>query len=245
MKKYLIFLLLIPILCVSSCKKEIESFIESSKVSCYEDLNTSSRTLYLNIYTSTNILNLQLKEHKNIESSDIVFKTTTKYIYKDIEVDAVFYQFKITFNKEQISITHLEFINNTEIYNIEIGKYQLVKQPPNDTLITGVIDIHENNFIIYIHNGFDRTIYLSKVSSYLINHEYIKIKKIVTNDAYIYEGNTRFFNNVTIDVPNHLLVISGMLKLEFTTNLKDYVIYIYYCYNRAIDVIQKEVIVNE
>lgn len=241
MKKYLIFLLLISLLSLSSCKKEKITFIESSKVSCYEDLNSSSRTLYLNIYTSTDILNLQLKNHKNIETSDIMFKAITKYLYKDQEVDAVFYQFKITFLKEQISITHLEFENNNDSYNLEIGKYQLIKLPINDTLITGVIDIHENNLVIYIHNGLDRTIYLSKISSYIINHDLIKIKKHIISDAYIYEGNTRFFNNVTISVPSNLLVVSGMLKLEFTTNIKDYVIYVYYCYNRAIDVIKKEV----
>ena len=241
MKKYLIFLLLISLLSLYSCKKEKITFIESSKVSCYEDLNSSSRTLYLNIYTSTDILNLQLKNHKNIETSDIMFKAITKYLYKDQEVDAVFYQFKITFLKEQISITHLEFENNNDSYNLEIGKYQLIKLPINDTLITGVIDIHENNLVIYIHNGLDRTIYLSKISSYIINHDLIKIKKHIISDAYIYEGNTRFFNNVTISVPSNLLVVSGMLKLEFTTNIKDYVIYVYYCYNRAIDVIKKEV----
>lgn len=242
MKKYLIFLLLALTILISSCRKEKVTFIESSKVSCYEDLNTSSRTLYLNIYTSTNILNLQLKEHKNIESSDIVFKTITKYLINDVEVDAVFYQFKITFYKEQIFITHLDFFNGNDIYNLEIGKYQLVKLPSNDNLITGVIDIHDNNLILYIHNGLDRTIYLTKVSSYLINHELIKIKKLILNESYIHEGNTRFFNNITINVPNDLLVVSGMLKVEFTTNVKDYVIYVYYCYNRAIDVIEKEVI---
>ena len=112
MKKYLIFLLLLTFIFIPSCKKDTITFIESSRVSCYEDLNTSSRTLYLNIYTSTNILNLRLKDHKNVETSDIVFKAITKYIYNDKEVDAVFYQFKITFNAEQISITHLDFLRS-------------------------------------------------------------------------------------------------------------------------------------
>lgn len=239
MKKYLIFLLLIFIIFTTSCKKDKIIFIESSKVSCYEDLNTSSRTLYLNIYTSTNILNLSLKEHKNIETSDIVFKAITKYIYNNQEVDAVFYQFKIVFYPSQASITHLEFINNNETFDVEIGKYQLVKMPINDTLITGVVDINDNNVVIYIHNGLDRTIYLSKVSSYIINHELIQIKKHAISESYIYEGTTRFFNHVTINVPTNLLVVSGMLKIEFTTYIKEYVIYVYYSYNKAIDAIKK------
>lgn len=236
MKKYLIFLLLTLCIFTTSCKKDKITFIESSKVSCYEDLNISSRTLYLNIYTSTNILNLSLKDHKNIETSDIIFKTITKYIYNDIEVDAVFYQFKITFNPYQASITHLTFLNNNDSYDVEIGKYQLVKMPVNETLITGVVDINDNNIVIYIHNGLDRTIYLTKVSTYLLNHEYIKIKKHSVSESYIYEGTTRFFNNVLINIPSNLQVVSGMLKIEFTTNIKDYVIYTYYSYNKTIEV---------
>ena len=103
MKKYLIFLLLTFTIFLTSCEKDNITFIESSKVSCYEDLNNSSRTLYLNIYTSTNILNLSLKEHNNVETSDIVFKAVTKYLYNNEEVDAVFYQFKITFYPNQVS----------------------------------------------------------------------------------------------------------------------------------------------
>lgn len=238
MKKYLIFLLLSLLIFTTSCKKEKVTFIESSKVSCYEDINSSSRTLYLNIYTSANILNLSLKEHKNIENSDIVFKTITKYIYNNVEVDSVFYQFKITFFPHQASITHLTFINNLDSYEVEIGKYQLVKMPLNDSLITGVVDINDNNIVIYIHNGLDRTIYLTRVSTYLINHELIKIKKHIISDSYIYEGSTRFFTNVTINIPTELLVVSGMLKIEFTTNIKDYVIYVYYSYNKAQEVIK-------
>ena len=30
----------------------------------------------------------------------------------------------------------------------------------------------------------------------------------------------------------------GMLKLEFTTNIKEYVIYVYYSYNKAIDALK-------
>ena len=110
--------------------------------------------------------------------------------------------------------------------------------PINDTLISGVVDINDNNVVIYIHNGLDRTIYLSRVSSYIINHELIQIKKHVISDAYIYEGTTRFFNHISINVPTNLLVVSGMLKLEFTTNIKEYVIYVYYSYNKAIDALK-------
>lgn len=238
MKKYLIFLLLTLSFFTISCKKDRITFVESSKVSCYEDLNSSSRTLYLNVYTSTNILNLTLKEHKNIETSDIVFKAITKYIYNNEEVDAVFYQFKIIFYPNQASITHLEFINNNDTFDVEIGKYQLVKMPTNDSLITAVVDINDNNVVIYIHNGLDRTIYLSKISSYIVNHELVKIKKHVISESYIYEGTTRFFNHISINVPTDLLVVSGMLKLEFTTNIKEYVIYVYYSYNKTQEVIK-------
>lgn len=239
MKKYLIFLLLTFAIFLTSCEQDNITFIESSKVSCYEDLNNSSRTLYLNIYTSTNILNLSLKEHNNVETSDIVFKAVTKYLYNNKEVDAVFYQFKITFYPNQVSITHLEFINNNDIFDVDIGKYQLVKMPINDTLISGVVDINDNNVVIYIHNGLDRTIYLSRVSSYIINHELLQIKKHVVSESYIYEGTTRFFNHISINVPTDLLVVSGMLKLEFTTNIKEYVIYVYYSYNKAIDALKE------
>ena len=91
-----------------------------------------------------------------------------------------------------------------------------------------------NELLIYA----DRTIYLSRVSSYIINHELIQIKKHVISDAYIYEGTTRFFNHISINVPTDLLVVSGMLKLEFTTNIKEYVIYVYYSYNKAIEALK-------
>jgi hypothetical protein len=120
MKKYLIFLLLVITLFTTSCKKQEKTFIESSKVSCYEDLNTSSRTLYLNIYTSTNFMDLKLKDHHNILDSDIVFKTITKYIYNDEEVDAIFYQFKIIFASNQFSITHLTFTCKDKEYEVDI-----------------------------------------------------------------------------------------------------------------------------
>lgn len=238
MKKYLIFLLLICLLSLSSCMNNDITFIESSKVSCYEDLNSSSRTLYLNIYTSTNMLDLKLKDHNNIEDSDIVFKAITKYIYNEEEVDAIFYQFEITFSNTQISITHLTFSNNEKEYDVEIGKYQLVKMPSNDLSITGVIDIHENKVIIYVHNGIDRTIYLSKISTYLINHDLFTIKKHVVSDAYIYEGATRLFTNVVFNIPEDLTMASGLLKLEFTTNIKEYVIYVYYSFNKSKEVIK-------
>ena len=109
MKKYLIFLLFSLLLLITSCHSHNITFIESSKVSCYEDLAVSSRTFYLNIYTSTNFVDLKLKDHHNILDSDIVFKTITKYIYNDEEVDAIFYQFKIIFASNQFSITHLTF----------------------------------------------------------------------------------------------------------------------------------------
>ena len=128
----------------TSCKKQEKTFIESSKVSCYEDLNTSSRTLYLNIYTSNNLVDLKLKDHHNILDSSIVFKTITKYIYNGEEVDSFFYQFKIIFAANQFSITHLTFIGIDKEFEVNIGRYQLVKIPSNDTLITGVIDINEN-----------------------------------------------------------------------------------------------------
>lgn len=238
MKKYLIFLLLVITLFTTSCKKQKETFIESSKVSCYEDLNTSSRTLYLNIYTSTNFVDLKLKDHHNILDSDIVFKTITKYIYNDEEVDAIFYQFKIIFASNQFSITHLTFTCKDKEYEVDIGRYQLVKVPSNDTLITGVIDINENKVIIYIHNGIDRTIYLSKISTYLVNHNLFKINKHQLIDAYIYEGTTRLFTNVSFNIPPDLLCVSGILKLEFTTNIKEYVIYVNYSFNKSKEVIK-------
>lgn len=245
MKKYLIFLFIISLFLLPSCKNKSLSFIESSKVSCYEDINTSSKTLYLNIYTSTNLNNLNLKDNNNYENYEIVFKTLTKYIYEEKEIDAIFYQFKIVFYSKQLSITHIDFINNNSTFNVEIGKYQLVKMPVNDSNISGVIDINDNNLILYIHNGLERTIYLTKISSYLVNHEYIKINKHKIDDSAIYEGNMRFFKLIQFMVPSDLLVISGMLKVEFTTYIKNFVIYVYYCYNKVIDVSIKEKVIGE
>ena len=183
-------------------------------------------------------MDLKLKDHHNILDSDIVFKTITKYIYNDEEVDAIFYQFKIIFASNQFSITHLTFTCKDKEYEVDIGRYQLVKIPSNDTLITGVIDINENKVIIYIHNGIDRTIYLSKISTYLVNHNLFKINKHQLINAYIYEGTTRLFTNVSFNIPPDLLCVSGILKLEFTTNIKEYVIYVNYSFNKSKEVIK-------
>ena len=241
MKKYLIFLLLLILLLIPSCKRNDIIFIESSKVSCYEDLAVSSRTFYLNIYTSTNINDLKLKDHPNIECSDIVFKTNAKYIYESKEVDAIFYQFKITLANTQLSITHLTFINNDAEYVVDIGKYQLIKMPLLSNSITGIINITNNNQIImYIHNDIDMTIYLSKLSVYLINHTMFKFNKFIASDSYIYEGSTRIFSIGSITIPDNLIMVSGLIKVEFTTNLKEYFIYVNYCYYKSVEVLKNE-----
>jgi hypothetical protein len=241
MKKYLIFLLFSLLLLITSCQSHNITFIESSKVSCYEDLAVSSRTFYLNIYTSTNITDLKIKDHSNIEYSDIVFKTNALYIYENEEVDAIFYQFKITLANIQLSITHLTFVNNGIEYILEIGKYQLIKMPQTNNYITGIITITNNNqVIIYIHNDLDRTIYLSKISVYLINHSMFKFNKIIPSDSDIYEGATRIFSVGSLTIPENLTMVSGLLKIEFTTNVKEYVIYVNYCYNKSLEVLKKE-----
>lgn len=237
MKKYLIFLFIITLFLIPSCKQNNITFIESSKVSCYEDLALSSRILYLNVYTSTNINDLKLKEHPNIECSDIIFKTRAKYIYNNEEIDSNFYQFKILLSNIQLSITHLTFINDDIEYSLDIGKYQLVKMPQLSNKITGVVNLTNNNQIyIYLHNDLDRTIYLNKVLVYLVNYSMLKLNKIICSEAYIYEGTTRIFKIGTIDIPQNLIMVSGFLKLEFKAESKEYVIYINYFYNRSIEV---------
>ena len=101
-----------------------------------------------------------------------------------------------------------------------------------------VIDncIFDNQIYIYLHNDLDRTIYLNKVLVYLVNYSMFKLNKIISSEAYIYEGTTRIFKIGTIDIPQNLIMVSGFLKLEFKAESKEYVIYINYFYNRSIEV---------
>ena len=239
MKKYLIFIFICCLLLLSSCTKVDKTFIDCLKVSCYEDLNTSTRVLYLNVYTSMNIYNPTIKETHNIRKSEIVFKDSSKYMYNDKEEDAVFYQFKIYFNNAQVSISNVTIINNDIEYNIDIGKYQLIKLPSNDSLISGEVKVNNEKLTLYIHNGLDRNIYIKKISTYQSNHTFVKIENNKLNDDVIFEEETKAFDCITLEVPNNYVYVSGILKIEFSAGEKEYFIFAFYCYNKTQEVLNK------
>lgn len=238
MKKYLIFILLINLLSLCSCSKKEETFIECLKVSCYEDLNTSTKMLYLNIYTSIDILSPRIKETHNIKKAEISFKDSSNYIYNGKEYEAIFYQFRIYFTDAQVSINSITLINDDVEYIVDIGKYQLIKMPFVEELVTGEVSCDNKKLTLFIHNGLDRDIYIKKVSTYQTNHYFLNIDNNF-NDPIIYEGATKKFECIVINIPIDYIYVSGILKVEFTTLIKDYYIYVFYCYNKTQEVINK------
>jgi hypothetical protein len=239
MKKYLIFIFIGYLLLLSSCSKVDNTFIECLKVSCYEDLNTSTKVLYLNVYTSVNIYNPTIKETHNIRKSEIVLKDSSKYIFNNKEEDAIFYQFKIYFNDAQVSITNVTILNNDIEYIIDIGKYQLIKLPYSESLISGEVKVNNEKLTLFIHNGLDRNIYIKKISTYQSNHDFLKINNSKINDDVIFEGDTKTFDCITIEVPNNYIYVSGILKIEFNVGEKEQFIYVFYCYNKTQEVLNK------
>jgi hypothetical protein len=81
----------------------------------------------------------------------------------------------------------------------------------------------------------DISVKLKKETPFVLK-SYVKSNSI--EGVYIYEGTTRLSTNVSFNIPPDLLCVSGILKLEFTTNIKEYVIYVNYSFNKSKEVIK-------
>lgn len=238
MKKYIFLVLQICLITLCSCQQKNKTYIECTKVSCVENLETSSLQIYINIYTTLDITSLKIDQNKYIDNAKLTYFKQTTYIFNDNNQDAYIYQFLITFKKEQFTLTKLDLISNIDYHTLEIGLYQttILKNDIEEIKVT--TNISNNKIIIYIHNLLDRTIYLTNIKNHINTKTILSIDKLPISDAYIYSDATKKISVITIEYPKNYHTVSGIIKLEFSTNLKKYIIYTTYHDNRSQEVIK-------
>lgn len=237
MKKIFIFILLINLFLISSCQDE-KKYISTSKISCVEDIANSSFKIYLNIYTSKNINTLEIIKNKYIDSIILNYQTTTSYIFDQKEQPASLYQYLITFKKEIFSLSTLNVLVDNKEEKLDIGLYKIIKLDNDNPNILVTTDIVNDQLNIYIHNQMDRTIYITNITQIDNSVVKINVSKINPSDCYIYADVTKRINIVKINIPSNLGTVRGIIKLDFTTNLKQYSVYATYYQNKTMDVIK-------
>lgn len=237
MKKLLLSIILLILFLITSCKNQDTIKIKCMKASCVEDLAYSNLTLYLNIYTTQNVESLIIAEHRYIEKAIICFKQQTKYQFDQDKESAFIYQLKLTFKNTIFTLSQINIYVNNTLQSVDIGLYQTVKINHNDT-VTATTLINNDQLKLYLCNNLDRTIYLTKVEEYCKTKIMLTINKINMSEAYLYAGTTRAFNLSSLDIPDEYQTISGILKIEFTSNLKKYEIYTPYYLNNAVNVLK-------
>lgn len=230
-------MLLLNILLISSCQTQ-DKYIEVSKISCVEDISTSSFMIYLNVYTSTNIKEIEIKKNKYINNITKNYQTVTEYIFEQTEEPANLYQYLITFKKTTFSILTLDVIIDNVEKTVDIGLYKIVEleEETLDILVTS--QVINDELYIYIHNQMDRTIYLTKITQ--VDNSLVKItpSKIIPSESYIYSDDTKRMLAAKLTIPSNIYMTKGIIKLEFTTNLKQYSIYTTYYHSKVQDVIK-------
>ncbi len=238
MKKLLIIIVIPFIFLITSCNKKQVLKLECMKVSCIEDISHSNLSIYLNIYTSLDVEKLKLDNNKYIEKSILTLKKTTSHTFDEKVENAFIYQFLITFKKEIFTLNNIKLLVNNTQQLIDIGIYKTVNINHDNQDIKTTTNIINNKIHIYIHNNLDRTIYLTKIEEYPQTNINLKIDKINLSDTYLYQGTTKNFNLITITIPKDTKTVSGILKLEFTTNLKQYIVYTSYYLNDTLEVLK-------
>lgn len=237
MKKILIILIIFFLFLISSCKKQEESKIECMKVSCIEDLTHSTLTVYLNIYTTLDVETIKIPNQQYLESSILTLKKITEYCFEEQVEKAFVYQFLLTFKNEVFTLTKIKLLINDISQTMDIGLYKTIKINHDDVDIKVTTNIVDQNIEIYVHNNLDRTIYLTKVEEYLMSNLNLQVGKINLSETYLYSGATRSFNVIELTIPQNYKMVSGILKLEFTTNLKKYQVYATYYLNDTVEVL--------